>query len=317
MAQTRIFLTCILALFISIKANAVLIDRIVATVNNEVILQSDFDKFQRTLKLRKETDPLLGLDEKMRGTPSRDKILDFLIQERLILQTFKVSDSDIEQEIQAVMKNAGITRRERLDEFLRTEGYSPKEYDELIGIAVSKRALIERELRNRVNISDDDVRNEFHKKAAKDSAIPLEYKIQLIVIDVSEHESPQIAQDRAERAYRAIRQGETFEAVVDRYSDDPSKENAGIIDDYLSAKHFNEPIPSALKNLQIGAFSEILKSDRGYIIVKLLDARSAESQQFLRQKEAIRQELADKEYMKQLYLWADRARNDAYVNVND
>jgi len=298
------------------SAHSALIDRIVATVNNEVILQSDFDKFQRTFKLRREIDPILGFDKSMGYSPSRAKIQEFLIQERLITQTFRATEADIDQEIQAVMRNANVSRREELDQFLRREGFSPKEYEELIAVAVSKRALIDREIRSRVNISDDDVRNDFYNKALKNSSIPLEYKIQLIIVDVAQHDSPQVAQNIAERALRAINQGEAFEDVI-RYSDDPSKENLGIIDDYLSSDQLVEPIRSAVKGLQIGSHSKVLKNDRSYIIVKLLDARSMESKQFVEAKERIRQELAEVEYEKQLYLWADRARNDAYVKVNE
>lgn len=296
-------------------AHAVLVDKIAAVVNNEVILQSDIERFERTVSLRKELDPLFGFSADIEGAKaSRSNILDFLIQEKLITQSFKNSDADVEQEVQGVQKSNNLDR-EQLVEFLKGKGFDFNEYFELMRVGLAKRTLLDREIRTRVNVSDDDVRNYFLNNVAKKSNLPLEYSIQIIAINNSSFKTQQNAQAAAESALRELRQGEPFAEVARRVSDDPSSQNGGDIG-YFASDALAEPLKSAVRKLQIGSTSDVLKTPAGWMIVKLVDARSTESEALKQQKEQIREELAKEEYKKQLTIWAERSRNNAYVKIN-
>lgn len=298
-----------------VPAQAYLVDKIAAIVNGDVILQSDVERFERTLTLRKELDPLFGFSPELEGGRlDRAKTLDFLIQERLITQTFKIADSEVEQEIQNVQRMNNLSR-EQLVEFLSNKGFDFKEYFELMRTGLSKRNLLDREIRTRVNVSDDDVRNYFYNMAAKNSKIPLEYSLQLISINLRSYKTPKAAEDAAEAALRSIVQGESFAEVAKRVSDDASAQSGGDIG-FSSSDSLVEPLRSAVRKLQIGEVSRVLKAPNGYIIVKLVDARSTESEKLKEMKEEIRERLAKEEYKKQLVLWAERARNNAFVHIN-
>jgi peptidyl-prolyl cis-trans isomerase SurA len=301
--------------FVHPSANAKLVDKISAVVNADVILLSDIERFERTLNLRRELDPLFGFTEGMAsGTPAKPKITDFLIQERLITQNFKVTDTEVEQEIQSVQRNNNLNR-EQLLEFLKTKGFGFNDYFELMRIGLSKRNLLDREIRTRVNVSDDDVRNYYYNMAVKNANEPLEYSIQLILVANSTYKNVAAAQDTAENALRSIKQGESFADIAKRFSDAPSASSGGEMG-YVSADTLAEPLKSAVRGLQIGSLSNVIKTSNGFMIVKLLDARSTESEKFKAMKEQIREQLAKEEYKKQLVLWAERARNSAYVHVN-
>ena len=297
------------------SAHAGLVDKIAAVVNSDVILLSDIQRFERTLTLRKELDPLFGFSEDMEGgKPGRAKVLDFLIQEKLITQNFKIPDADVEQEIQSVQRNNNLDRNQLLD-FLKSKGFTYDEYFDLMRVGLSKRNLLDREIRTRVNVSDDDVRNYFFNMAMKNSSVPLEYALQLIVVSPGSYKSPRDAEEAAHQALRAIKQGEPFAEVAKRVSDDSTSQSGGQLD-YVPGEQLAEPLRSAVRKLQIGSVSEVLKAPNGYLIAKLVDARSSESQKLIEMKEQIREQLAKEEYKKQLFIWAERARNNAYVHVN-
>lgn len=308
----------VLALLLTVSAiapaHAALIDKISAIVNNEVILLSDIERFERTMGLRRELDPLFGINEEMQNNPSRAKVIDFLILERIITQSFKIADSDVEQEVQSVQRNNNLSR-EQLVEFLKSKGFDYDAYFELMRVGLAKRNLLDREIRTRVNIGDDDVKNYYYNMAVKNSSIPLEYNIQLIVVSNESYKNAKAAQDTADKALRSIRQGEQFAEVAKRFSDDPSREQGGELG-YFAQEQLAEPIRSAVKKLKIGQVSEVLNAKEASMIVKLIDARSTETERFIAAKEEIREQLAKDEYKKQLLIWAERARNNAYVHVN-
>ncbi len=305
----------VLLFSIGASAHATLIDKISGVVNGDVILLSDIERFERTITLRKELDPLFGFSDALEGAKAtREKILDFLVQEKLINQTFRIADAEVDQEVQGVQRSNNLDRDQLLD-FLKTKGFTFAEYFELMRVGLAKRNLLDREIRTRVNVSDDDVRNYFFNNTLKNSKVPLEYSLQLIMIGFKTFKTPAAAEDAAESALRAIKQGESFAEVAKRVSDDPSAQNGGEIG-FFSTETLAEPLRSAVHKLQIGNVSEVLKGPNGYMIVKLIDARSTETEKLKAEKEQIREKLAKEEYKKQLFLWAERARNTAYVHIN-
>lgn len=296
-------------------ARAVQIDKISAVVNSDVILLSDVERFERTVTLRKELDPLFGFSQELEGDKAnRQKILEFLVQEKLVTQNFKISDAEVETEVQSVQRNNSLDR-EQLIAFLKNKGFEFNEYFELMRIGLAKRTLLDKEIRTRVNVSDDDVRNYYVNNVAKKSNIPLEYSLQLISISQASYKTPRAAEETAHAALRDIQQGEPFAEVARRVSDDPSAHNGGELG-YFATEALAEPLRSAVRSLQIGSISDVLKGPKGFMIVKLIDARSTESEAFKAQKEQLREELAKEEYKKQLVIWAERARNESYIHIN-
>src|SRR5262249_1818072 len=132
------------------------------------------------------------------------------------------------------------------------------DYYELMRTGLSKRTLLDKEIRTRVNISDEDKRNYCYNTVMKTSKAPLEYSLQLIVVSPSSYKTPKAAQEAAESALRSIKQGESFEEVARRVSDDPSSKNGGKLD-YVSSDQLAEPLRSEVRKLQINNISNVLK----------------------------------------------------------
>lgn len=303
------------AILLSEQAQAILVDRIAAIVNQDVILLSDIRKFHETLPLRRELDPLFGFSQDLDSSKSDPtKTLEFLIQERLIGQAFKKADEDVEREVLVVQKNTGLTK-DQLTEFLKGKGFQYRDYFELMRIGLQKRDLLDREIRSRVNITDDDVKNHYVNSIKQTEQANLDYNIQLIALNYSTYKTKKAAQEVAESALLAIQQGEPFAEVARRYSDDLSAQNGGELG-FLPTDQLAKPLQDQITKMKIGQTSSLIQTQAGYIIVKLIDAKTSESTKMNSVKEQIREKLAKEEYRKQIFLWAERARNNAYVHTN-
>ncbi len=294
---------------------AVPLDRLEASVNSAIILASDVQKFRATLGLRQQLDPLFA------GTPiaaqgekaSQADIVEFLINERLITQQFQVNDNEVEQEINSIQANNKIDR-ESLKKALHDQGYKFEDYFELIRVSTAKRNLIDRDIRTKVTISDDDVKNYFYNHYSKTTSVPSAYKVRMIVISPKNYKNPAAARDTAERALSSIRAGESFEEVAKRVSDDPSASSGGDLGE-LSADQMSASIHEPLKKMKIGGVSPVLGTPQTrFFILKLEDVRSQESDQLAKMKEEIRGHLAADEYQHQIALWLERQRQSAFVH---
>jgi peptidyl-prolyl cis-trans isomerase SurA len=289
-----------------------LIERVEASVNGQLILISDLSKFRTSLNLRGQLDPLFsGTSLATKGTNITDQeIVQFLVNEHLIQEEFEISDTEVEQEINSIQATNQIDRN-TLTQALNMEGYSFQDYFEMIRVSIAKRNLIDRDIRTKAFISDDDVKNYYFNQIVHDSH--LEYHTQIIVIDPSRFRNEQLAIDTAQRALEQIRSGESFEEVAQRFSSGPNASRGGDLG-FLAERSMSPQIREGIQGLSVGGVSEVIGSSSSrMMIVRLKDVRSGKEDQFEREKEKIRNALAAKEYQRQIELWLDRKRQKAMI----
>ena len=297
-------------------AEPVVLERLEASVNTSLILLSDVVKFRETLGLRQQLDPLFaGTRIASQGERSSDAdIVQFLVDERLIQQAFHVGDAEVEQEINSILAANKISR-DQLKETLRSQGFTYDEYFEMIRSSASKRNLIDRDIRTKVTIADDDVKNYFYNYYAKKSSSPMQYKLKLILVNPGNYKNPQAARETAERALRDIRGGESFEEVAKRVSDDASGSHGGDFGTFAE----DQVVPvirEQVKKLKLGQVSDVFGSPQaGFFILKIADVVSGESSRYEKMKEEIRGQLAAAEYQRQIQLWLERQRQTAFIHL--
>lgn len=310
------FGACVVATASPFPASGALLERLEASVNSSTILSSDLLRFKKTLSLRAQLDPLFSshpLSKKGTAATSSE-ITDFLITEALIQQQFPVSDTEVEQEINSIQANNRISR-DALKNAIEGQGFSFDDYFELIRAGTSKRNLIDREIRTRVSISDDDVKNYFYNRYAKQNTTPTAYRFRILTVTPSNFKNVAGARDTAERALKAIRAGESFEEIAKQFSDDASAPNGGDLGT-LTSDQINNTLRDRLKKMKIGEVSDILGDAKSrFFILKLEDLRSAETERYEKMKEEIRSQLAATEYQRQIVLWIDRQRQAAFIHI--
>jgi peptidyl-prolyl cis-trans isomerase SurA len=302
-------------LCLATAAPAATLDRLEASVNSSLILLSDVRNFRETAALRAQLDPLFaGTPVAAQGAsaPTSD-IVDFLINERMILQAFPVTDAEVEQEITSIQTNNRIDRP-GLKAALHEQGYRFEDYFELIRVSAAKRNLIDRDIRTKVTISDDDVKNYFYNHYAKSASAPVSYRVRIISLSPSTYKTTAALREAAQGALKALRAGEPFEEVAKRVSDDPTAPSGGDLGT-LTDSEMSPLVREALKKLKIGEVSPLVSSPQGgYIILKLVDVASAETERFNKMKDEIRNQLATAEYAHQIQLWLERQRQSTFIH---
>ncbi|MBI2711736.1 MAG: 4-hydroxythreonine-4-phosphate dehydrogenase PdxA [Bdellovibrio sp.] len=290
-----------------------LLDRLEASVNADTILKSDLTRFKRSVGLRAQIDPLFsGSLLAKKGSASSDKeIIEFLQNEKIITQAFPVGDTEVEQEIRSIQANNKMDRA-RLKTALTAQGFLFEDYFELIRVSISKKGLIDREIRSKVNISDDDVKNYFYNHYAKNTSAPRAYHIGMISLPISDYKSQNDAYDAATRARNALLAGEAFEEVAKRFNPDNSAGDLGV----MTEDQMSEGIREQAKKLKIGEISPVFggTSARRFMLVKLRDVKSSETDRLEKMKEEIRSQLGTVEYQHQISLWIERKKQASFIH---
>jgi peptidyl-prolyl cis-trans isomerase SurA len=295
---------------------AILIDQLMGYVNTQPILRSDIQKYLRTLGLRAQIDPLYAHSEmaKKGENISQIEVVDALINNNLIEKDIPKTDAEVEQEINTI-QNAGHIDRNTLKLALQKEGYEFSDYFDLIREASSKKELIGREIQPKVSISEDDIKNYYFNHLPKNSISHRAFHLQLISVNPKNYKIASAATKTAQDALKKVRQGESFEEVAKRISDDATAPQGGDLG-FIDEDQMSPVIKESTKNLQIGQVTDIFTDVNGrHLILKLVDIRSNETEQLEKMKDEIRAQLMAKEYEQQIKLWVERKRQSAVIHV--
>lgn len=294
------------------------VDRIVAVVNNEVILESDL-----TAVAKKAEKTALIEEVLLQGSApgdlkkSREARLSYLINERLMDAAVKrlglsATQERVDQEIKQMASRYKTTASEILKAAKADMGFSEEEYRSFLKKQVERQGLIEAEVSSKVRVSDEEVYAEFRKINPRSKTSLGEVTISHIFFNPKKG-GEQKARERAEIALEKLRTGATFSSVAEQHSEDSRFTSGGLLGTFGPDELLPE-FESALSGVVKGQYSEIVKSKRGLHILYLNDAKTGKNVMFEKNKEKIRSYLTEKSFEKQFALWLKRSREEATIN---
>ncbi len=292
-----------------------LIDRLEASVNAAPILTSDISRLRRSLGLRRQLDPLFASSRlALKDSGATDsEILEILIHDRLILSAFPASDAEVDQEISSIQAGQQISR-ERLRGELARNGFEFEDYFELLRLSIAKRNLIDRDIRSKVSVSDDDIKNFYYSRFSGNDGPPLSYRVRVLSLSRSSYKSERALREAAESAMTAIKSGDPFEEVLMRYAESDGSAAPGDLG-YLTEDQMAPLIRAEVRKLKVGGISPVIGSTKqALMILKLVDISTGEDAKFARMKEEIRNQLHAGEYQRQIQLWLARQEQAAFVH---
>ena len=250
------------------------IDRIVVIVNDDVITDSELNQ-----RLR-ETKKQLIL-EKISAPPDaalKKQLLERMVLERLQIQLaastgIRVSESDVDRAFETVARRNNLNAEE-FRKALTQKGMDIAAYRIQLRDQLTIQQLLEREINNRVTVTDNEVDN-FLENPQSRADMDVSYQLSHILIGIPESASPesiQAARKRAEDVHRQLAEGANFEQTAVSHSQGADALKGGNLG-WKKAGELPELFLSALKTMTVGGISDILRSPSGFHVLKLNNKR--------------------------------------------
>ncbi len=319
----KFFLISLLSVFIFSAAPAhaakVVVNKVVAIVNSEPILQSDVKAFTKRLRQEGGVDESLIFEEaplKVLKSNSKQQ-LEYLIREKMILSEVKklnltVSEDRLDSEVNSLAKRNQMTKAQFV-EFIRKQGYSLNEYRQNLKSRLERQSFYEAEVISKLRITDEDALNEFRQKNPNYVPSLNEYTISQIFVP-AKNIGPKAAMDRAVLLKQRMNSGESFEAVANAYNAGTSAAKDGFLGTF-KAGEFNQEIENEVAALSEGGVSEPIKSRQGVHIVKVINKKNTQDPQFLRIKDQIKSYLVEKNFKRQLKNWFESKKQETHIQI--
>lgn len=252
-----------------------LIDRILVIVNDEVITGSELEArlldVDRELAERKISPPPRSV--------LRNQVLERLVLDRLQLQqATKLGVRVTDQDVQAAMRALAKRNRLSLEQFYRaleSTGIALERYRERLRNQLVIERMLEREISNRISVSDEEVQD-FLAKRKREAPLDAAYDLSHIMIAVPESAGPeqvQAAQAKAEEIRQSLLQGANFEQAAIAYSQAQEALQGGALG-WKDPGQLPALFLEAVTGLQPGELSELIRSPVGFHILRLNERRS-------------------------------------------
>ena len=250
------------------------IDRIVAVVDDDIILNSELDRAERNVKAQ-----YAGHENQL---PPEDvmkkQVLERLVLERLQLARasdsgIKTTDAEVDLSIARVAQQNKMTLQQMIEK-VASDGMSYDEFRKSVRDEITVQKLQQKVIESQVAVSDTEIESELATERAGGPQIHLAH----ILVAVPEGATPdqiKVAQTKIEGVKTLIEQGKMeFSAAAIRYSDSQNALEGGDLG-WRSMDEVPPAFTNIIKSMKPGDMSKPIRGASGFQILKLVEVRQA------------------------------------------
>ena len=253
------------------------LDRIVAVVENDIIMQSELDVKLRTV--------VGQMQQKGMKLPS-SSILENQVLERMILtkiQLIKAEETGIrvdDETLNRTISNIAAGNNVSLSQFkeiLEKDGFNYEQFRENMRNEIIVSRLRQRQVDNRISIISKEIDNALTNLEFQGTT-ETEYLLQHILISLPEAPSADEEEQArlvANKVLEDLETGQNFATMATTISDGQRALEGGDLG-WRKKNEIPTLFSSQIATMEKGDISDLIKSSSGFHIVKLADVRSSE-----------------------------------------
>lgn len=300
-----------LALLACAPASADIVERVVATVNDQAIFLSDLRQratpfLPRLAEVTTETERMARLKE-LYG-----EILGVLIDEELLKQLARelniiVTSQDIEQFIENIRMQNNLTE-EQFWTAVESEGMTEAQYRKDLKRQILRFKVTNERVRSRVNITEEEVRRRYQQRA-RDKGSEIRFHVSDIVVSVEDEESVTNVAAARDQA-REIRDSLT----PDNYAERASELGGGDLG-WLSQDELAPEMESVLLQTAEGEITQPVRVGGGFHILYIEERRVGQDfPSYEDMKQELMREMMDAAMLRQEQIFLEELRRKAVIN---
>jgi len=280
-----------------------LLDRVVATVNGDVITWSEIQE-AKTLSSAAE-----GLDD--------DVVLEELIVRRLLLQEAektgtRITEDEVNGAIGDIQAKFGMTDSQ-FQEAIRAQGTSFERYRKRIREEISISRYLYRTIRANIVVPEKDIEEALQREGFDSKGVE-EIRLRMILLSTGSKRSIEEATSLGREIHDRIEKGEPFEELAREYSDAPSSDGSGDVG-YVRRDNIRSEIADVAFAMEAGTVSDpFVAGDAVYIL--RVDGRRNDDEAYRRRRAALLNEKSEKIFQAKYREHIRELRNSASIEYS-
>jgi peptidyl-prolyl cis-trans isomerase SurA len=228
-----------------------------------------------------------------------------------------VGKEELEHFIELVRNSNNLSEAEFMAKISR-RGLTMDEYREELRKNILKHKLLERNVKNRVVISDERVEKAREAIHGEGDAAGDMVRFRGIFLQVADDASPEMEQavkQRAEDLRKQALSGASFVELARKHSQGPAADQGGEIGP-LSSADMLPAMRQAMLDFKPGGISNVVRVPSGYVFMQLIERGGMPTTAPIAQiKEQIRSKLENEAMEKRFQDWLKELRSKVYVKI--
>jgi peptidyl-prolyl cis-trans isomerase SurA len=253
-------------------ATEILIDRIVAVVNDRVILKSELtaQMFTKSQELAAQNIPIEDTDA------LQSKVLDSMILETLQIERaeqlgLQVEDQEVNEQLQKIATQNRLTLMDLRNQLNIEMPNGFQKVREKIKNKILIQKLREAEVISRAHVTESEIKHYLQRENLETSNI--EIRLGHILIELPDSATPDqrnAALAKAQALLKRIKSGEDFSQLAVRHSNGSKALNGGDLG-WLKQAEIPTFFAEAISGLKTSDVSKVIQSPSGFHIIKVID----------------------------------------------
>jgi peptidyl-prolyl cis-trans isomerase SurA len=311
----------IFCLFLTNSAEArKLVDRIVAVVNDDVILLSELHSTVKPYLKKMANYNYPPEKEEMLIYKIREDMLDKLISEKLTDQQVEkygitVSKQEVDAAIERV-KQANRLTDETFRQAILEQGMSMEEYRDHMREQITRSHLLDLEVKSRIVVTDEDIKA-CYLRDTDEYCDKRKYHLRTILMKVpagAEGKEKEKIRNQMMEIQEKLEQGHDFTEMAAKYGEPSLVETGG----YLGAFEPDSmalQIKNAVLGLKEGEVTPLLETDQGFQILRVDKIEMVEKKTLEEVSDEIVQRLYREILDQKFTSWLENLKKQSYIKI--
>ena len=317
MRMTQLCLAALL-LLLPAMSQARVVEKIVALVGSDIILQSEVE--ERAAPMMADIAAISNPSQRAaRASALRRQILERMVDEQLLVQEatelkISISSEEVDRSIEQIKKDYGLDDAQ-LREELHKQGLTLAAYRLNTKREILRYRVINIAVGSKINVSDADVQSyyERHMQAAS-----IQVRASHIFLSIPEGADAATAQEKEKQAQLLLHRaqsGEDFAKLAREYSEDPATRAEGGDLGWFGKDILPKPIEELVFAMKVDEVRGPVRADRGFHVIKLLGRRAQDPKPLAEVRDQIRGQLRQREMEKQTKNFLGELRKRTLVDI--
>ena len=302
-----------------------ILEQVLVKVNGEIITKTDFEQRQinalrqKNPNLRPESDAAL---RKALSEVTPQVIVD-AVDELLIVQRGKelgytMSTEQFNGIVENIKKENKIETDEALQAALKQEGMTMADLRRQLERTMLVQRVQQTEVMAKLQVTDTELRAYYDTHKGEFGSTPQITLREILIAVPVDPKGVNVGKDddakaKAEEVRAKVVAGEPFPRLAADYSDSGSKANGGLVGP-LSRSDLSEELQKAIAGLKTGDVTPVLRTARGYQIIKIETLQESTTKSFEESKPEIADKIANEKRKVEFDKFLDKLRTEAIID---
>jgi peptidyl-prolyl cis-trans isomerase SurA len=320
----------ILALCCAFAATAVMraevLEQILVKVNGEIMTKTDLENRQViALRMRgQQVDLKTATNQQLRKALDEitPRIMAEAVDEMILLQRGKelgytLGDEQFKSILESIKKDNKFETEEAFQAALKSEGLTMVDLRRNLERQMIVQRVEQNEVLGKVGVTEEEAQTYYQAHLSEFTTSPSITLREILVSLPADAKGVNVAQDdaareRAEQIRTRIVAGESFQKIAGEESASPSKANGGLVGP-ISLNDLSPDLRTIIEPMKVGDVSQVLRTTRGYQLLKLESSSPKQTLPFEQAREQISDRVFTGKRKEQLQKYLEKMRAQAII----